>query len=224
MHRFFAAAFLLTAVAWADDETPPPSGPTPLVVQSIEDKYAAVVADLAKAKRTAADARLKSYRDQLAAHTKAGDFDKAQATKARIEQLEADAESDPAKAPKRPRPKDVVKFGGHTYALVKDAVTWHVAKQRCEEMGGHLATIESPAESAFVASLCTQSEYTWLGATDEDEEGHWKWVTGKPLTDTSWIVMDKQDENHYLGYNKSLKLWLDCTSVHRSTFVCEWDR
>lgn len=191
-----------------------------------EEKFAAEVAkadaESAKIKHAAAETRLKAYREALTAATKAGDFDKAMMLKARIEELEQEPEAAPLK---RPRPKDVVRFQGHTYALVKDAVTWHVAKQRCEEMGGHLVCMETPAEIQFVTNLCsTSSLFTWAGASDEESEGEWKWVNGKPVVDPRWITFDQQQENHYLGYCLEVKKWFDCTSTHRSFYVCEWDR
>ena len=198
---------------------------TEFVIPAAEEKFAADVgkaeADLAKIKQTAGAARLKVYKEKLSEATKAGDFDKATQIKARIEVLESEPE---AKAIKRPRPKDTVRFDGHAYALIKEPVPWHVAKHRCEEMGGHLVTLESVPEATFAESLCTTTEWTWMGATDEEEEGRWIWVTGKPLGSTSWIEQDHSDEQHYLAFNRLTKKWYDCNEEHRVNFVCEWDK
>ena len=215
------------AIAIAQETTPTTPVVEPAVLQAAEDKYASEVskaeAALAKVKRDAAAIRLKAYKDRLTEITKSGDFNKALSFKARIDQLEAEPESASSKQPKKPRPKDTVKFGGHTYALIKEPATWHVAKQRCEEMGGHLVCIESPAELQFVTGLCaTSSEFTWAGGTDEEKEGDWKWVTGKDIADTRWITFDQQQENHCLGYCLPVNKWLDCTSTHRSFYICEW--
>jgi Lectin C-type domain len=223
----FAVCLCLVRCAVADDVEP-------AILPSVESQYSAEAAkaeaevaraetEAAKARKAAAATRLKAYKERLAEVTKAGDFDKAQAIKARIEQLEKEPESKPAKTAKRPRPKDTVRFGGHTYALIKDPASWHVAKQRCEEMGGHLIVIDSSAEGAFFESLCTTTDWTWAGASDEETEGKWVWVTGKQLARTDWIAMDGSEEQHYLGFNRLSKKWHDCNEEHRVHFVCEWD-
>lgn len=77
----------------------------------------------------ASQERVKALKSALADATKAGDFDAATELKTRL----AEAES---AGGVKPRPKNTVKFGGHEYALIEDKATWHVAKRRCEEMGG----------------------------------------------------------------------------------------
>lgn len=231
---YAVVVLLINTLLYADE-------PVPFVIQSAEDKFASAAstaeaavakaeAEAAKARKAAAEIRLKAYKDRLAEVTKTGDFDKAIAVKARIEQLEKDSETAMEKTdnggskPKRPRPKDAVKFGGHWYALINDKAPWHVAKRRCEDMGGHLVTIDTPAERIFVESLCTATEWTWAGGTDEIDEGHWVWINGKPITTTDWIEMDLSDEQHYLGFNRITKKWYDCNEEHRTNYVCEWDR
>ncbi|MHC4253655.1 MAG: protein kinase domain-containing protein, partial [Planctomycetota bacterium] len=50
-------------------------------------------------------------------------------------------------------PADAAKFGGHWYKLFPEPTTWHDAKRRCEEAGGHLVTITSKEENDLVVSL-----------------------------------------------------------------------
>lgn len=230
MYRHLTAVACLTAAIVAGQE---PTSPTiaPAVLQSAEDKYATEVAkgealvakaeaESAKSRKLAADARLKAYKERLVEVTKAGDFDKAVAVKARIEQLEKEPDSDRPKPTKRPRPKDVVKFGGHTYALIKEPATWHVAKQRCEEMGGHLVCLETAAEDSFVRQLCGQ-ETVWAGASDEESEGNWVWVyKGSPVKVA--IRLDNAgDADHHLALFGNI--WHDGHAGTRYSFVCEWE-
>jgi hypothetical protein len=47
-------------------------------------------------------------------------------------------------------------------------------------VSGHLVTIFSAAENAFVASLITSvSGSAWIGASDALVEGEWRWVSGE---------------------------------------------
>ncbi|HVV99784.1 MAG TPA: C-type lectin domain-containing protein, partial [Planctomycetaceae bacterium] len=104
----------------------------------------------AKSMKEAYETRLKTYRSILAAATKAGDFDRATAVKAKIEEIEAErdeiGEAPAGKKKATKIPRDALAFGGHHYLIVDEQRTWHVAKRRCEEMGGHLATINTPEE------------------------------------------------------------------------------
>ncbi|MES2789101.1 MAG: lectin-like protein [Planctomycetota bacterium] len=160
--------------------------------------------------------RTRLLKTALADATKAGDFDAATELKTRLTAAESEGSI-------RPKPKNTVRFGGHEYALIDEKETWHVAKRKCEEMGGHLVTFDNASEMALASKLCTTAQFTWGGASDEVTEGQWLWVTGEKLADTSWIHFDQEENNHYLGFILSQKEWLDCTSVHRSPYICEWD-
>ena len=133
-------------------------------------------------------------------------------------------------------PQDATVFNGHSYKFFPDVLTWHQAKSRCEEMGGHLAIIESDAENSFVAAHAEKSisnrrdmDGVWIGATDELKEGAWKWVDANPLAFTKWgpgQPNNKQNEEHYLLLFLQTHEWSDQPDrsvQHTAYFVCEWD-
>lgn len=94
---------------------------------------------------------------------------------------------------------NVPTFNGHTYCLLDYSMTWAEAKDACEAMGGYLATITSQAEQEFIEKLIADGTKTmyWLGATDEENEGEWKWITGEPFIYTIPAYFD----NAYDGEN-----------------------
>jgi Lectin C-type domain len=204
----------------------------PFLLPSVEDTFssesakgdalvAKAEAEAAALRKTAAANRLKAYQARLAEVTMSGDFDKAQAVKARIEQLEKEPESKPAKTAKRPRPKDTVRFGGHSYALIKELATWHVAKQRCEEMGGHLVCVNGLQEQQFVATLCGTSA-AWVGATDETEEGQWYNVDGSSAIYSGAVVDNAGGLEHWMSWNG--ERFNDFHAGGRNWYVCEWHK
>lgn len=168
------------------------------------------------AKQKANVDRLKVLRTVLTDATKAGDFDAAMVAKALITSAEEAGTG-------RPKPKNVIKFGGHEYALIEDKATWHVAKRLCEEMGGHLATVNSPEENARLLAICKSSKAeAWIGATDEAVEGEWKWVDGSRIT--MEIHQDnRNDIQHYLVFHGMLGTWDDGDGGLRTSYLCEWD-
>lgn len=84
---------------------------------------------------------------------------------------------------------DAVEFNGHHYKIYDEAGYWSSAKASCEEKGGHLLTITSQEEQDFIEELIDSKgimKHYWLGATDEETEGTWKWITGEPWGFTHW--------------------------------------
>lgn len=225
MSHYLRGLMLLGAVSWAWCAVGQTANTKSFILDSAEQRFQATVgqaeAEVAKVQKAAGEARIKAYRDRLAEVTKTGDFDKAVAIKARIEQLEQPAVEAASKATsKRPRPKDTVSFDGHTYALIKDSASWHVAKRRCEDMGGYLACLETAAEGNFVRALCGNLT-TWVGGTDEEEEGTWVWCHGGTPVRLDVRLDNGGNADHYLALY--FGIWHDGNGGSRYAYVCEWD-
>ncbi len=77
----------------------------------------------------------------------------------------------------------------HWYDLIGPAY-WEDAKILAESqsylgMQGYLATITSAAENAFVAGNFGGNE-PWIGGSDKDEEGIWRWAGGPEGSQIFW--------------------------------------
>jgi hypothetical protein len=130
---------------------------------------------------------------------------------------------------------------GHWYLFIETALprTWHTARDAAATIGGHLATITTAAEQAFIVSIAPQyvdesGGQAWLGgfqdttAPDfEEPHGGWRWVTGEPMTYQPWMNAGQTapgsdflalayDVDRRLGWND---LWADYFGGRRFAFV-----
>ncbi|MBX3222360.1 MAG: hypothetical protein KF795_17705 [Labilithrix sp.] len=129
---------------------------------------------------------------------------------------------------------------GHRYAvrLYPSAVPWTTARDDAVSAGGHLVTITSAGEEAFVATVMSASPGAyveaygpWIGAYQPDRgdggnepAGGWVWVTGEPWSFTSWRDGEpndsggKEDYGHYFdsAWND---ITLDGSDIVRSAVI-----
>ena len=115
---------------------------------------------------------------------------------------------------------------GHTYKRFDTSSTWQQAKATCTGQGAHLATVTSQQENDFLAALSTST--AWLGGTDEQVEGTWRWITGEAWSFTRWNTRQPDNnlgnENYVeFGGSQYGAFWNDLPSVTRA-FICEWGR
>ena len=77
------------------------------------------------------------------------------------------------------------------YKLVVEDISWEMASQKSQDMGGHLVTITSQAEMDEVIALAneTGANYIWLGGNTSYDKygkiiGHW--ITGEEFSYSAW--------------------------------------
>lgn len=107
---------------------------------------------------------------------------------------------------------------GHVYAVVHvpSGLTWHEARARAVEAGGHLATLGTAEENAFVITLADQAFADafntagvgpWLGAYQPNPNGPneplggWEWIDGTPFVFMDWRPTQPDNSSgaeHYL--------------------------
>ena len=111
---------------------------------------------------------------------------------------------------------------GHFYELVTPAngIRWTAAEIASEGrtmrgVPGHLATVASEEENAFIVELVQGNLtrwYTWIGLTDRRTEGLFEWVTAEPLQYSNW---DSNEPNDYTGDEEYAIIRWDTTPVGR---------
>lgn len=123
--------------------------------------------------------------------------------------------------------KDAIIFNGHIYKIFREPLSWDDAKVYCEQLGGHLATVTSAAEDSALYSYLARSggQNCYLGATDVETEGVWKWVTGERWDYANWETTEPNGKNtqNWLGYYHTYESgkWDDISG--KLWFVCEWE-
>lgn len=122
-------------------------------------------------------------------------------------------------------------YNEHSYIMFDYSLGWKAAQRVCENLGGYLATVNSLAENEILVSLIQQGEMDryYLGGTDEQEEGNWKWITDEKWTiDKLWTPGEPTNSNnseHYITLEKSTGLWNDVIEQDfRRGFICEIEK
>lgn len=135
---------------------------------------------------------------------------------------------------------DAVEYVGHVYAIYnikeENLETWDECESFCEDMGGHLAVIETKEENDFLYQYIREKGLVvaFFGYTDQYSEGNWEWITGENAGYTNWAKgqpnngknnKNKKEENYAEFYKETQDgTWNDApfgSNTHR--FICEWE-
>ncbi|MDA7613434.1 hypothetical protein N8598_03975, partial [Akkermansiaceae bacterium] len=109
--------------------------------------------------------------------------------------------------------------GGPQFQIIEGDFTWQEAKADAEAKGGQLAVLDTQdkidAANAYLNENSTKSLETFIGLTDEAEEGKWLWLTGAPLTVSNW--RDGEPNNigneDYVYLKPDDRTWADTKST-----------
>jgi hypothetical protein len=133
-------------------------------------------------------------------------------------------------------PREAKPWNGHRYLVVDEAVTWHVAKLRCEAAGGHLLRIESGEEQKFIEKLLANTgKRSWyMDGSDEDAEGQWQFSDRRLFQYTNWGPQEPGNVGGELEHSAAIAAdgqfgyphgkWIDLACYFRTGFICEWDQ
>jgi len=146
----------------------------------------------------------------------------------KLKQIDVVATPATATPPGAAIPEDAQQYRGHYYKVFRARLTWHLAGQECEKMGGHLVRIESAGEQEFVNGLIGPGQYAfWIDGSDETREGDWRFGNGQRITYSNW---DSENPSNHYGGEHALEIrqkyggrWNDNASGRRHPFICEWD-
>ena len=140
---------------------------------------------------------------------------------------------------------NLVPFNGHYYAVYDEALPWEEANRACIERGGYLVCINDLREQQFIqtAVITGNKLYYWIGLSDFEDEGNFRWTNGDPLTYTNWNVDQPDDwqqsedyvmlpnrDSYYEEWANVFGTWNDMNSygdrdhdLEQMGYICEWD-
>ena len=127
-------------------------------------------------------------------------------------------------------------FNGHYYKVFNGGTvsTWEDAKVYCENIGGHLAVIQSKEENMFLSDLIHSlgMKTAYFGYSDAKKEGQWEWVYGDSSY-TNWHSGEPNNDGGKENYAEFYWKWTDGTwndgnfakgtQADESAFICEWE-
>jgi hypothetical protein len=119
---------------------------------------------------------------------------------------------------------------GHYYQRITNSnlFTWDEANASAISMGGHLATVTSANENTFLVTNAFDGfsafggfyGQLFLGATDSETEGVWKWVTGETWSYTNWWP---GEPNNAYGGNQDYLAMVHVSHNFYYGFQNNWD-
>uniref|UniRef100_A0AAY5EYQ1 C-type lectin domain-containing protein n=1 Tax=Electrophorus electricus TaxID=8005 RepID=A0AAY5EYQ1_ELEEL len=131
-------------------------------------------------------------------------------------------------------------FRSKLYYISLEMKTWSEGRQDCNNRGADLVIINSREEQRERASVHLifhtlqphLQEFTvkmvgnskaWIGLTDTEKEGEWKWVDGTEFTTEYWKENEPNDidNNEDCVEQTNKKGWNDNACSEKQMWICE---
>ena len=77
---------------------------------------------------------------------------------------------------------------GSSYYEIVAGPSWTKAKENAISLGGNLASIQTSEENTYLFTniVSTQSNHVWIGGSDQELEGSFKWSDNSPWSYANW--------------------------------------
>lgn len=108
------------------------------------------------------------------------------------------------------------------YRQLDALATWATARSSCQDWGGDLVEVTTPAVNELIAAEVDDS--VWIGANDLQNEGEMVWVSGAPVEYANWAQAqpdDFQGEEDCVERRTPDGLWNDAPCGGAKRAICE---
>ena len=121
--------------------------------------------------------------------------------------------------------KNWVQNGDHCYYWSLTTAHWAKAEKGCNYCKGHLASVTSEATNKFILSETKKQNISmpiWLGGSDKEEQGIWKWTDQSPWSFENWAENETSQGGNCLCYNSpaTTPRWSPSKCDQRFQYVC----
>ena len=119
--------------------------------------------------------------------------------------------------------EEISYVAGSKFRYHNTPLSWMEAEAVCISEGGHLASTLSASELEEAAFLVEENGKTlaWVGATDKEVEGQWKWVDGEAWLLTSWYGNWRNGgKKQNCGFIRSTRDLDDISCGQKKHFIC----
>nr|XP_021327539.1 C-type lectin domain family 4 member E-like [Danio rerio] len=129
-------------------------------------------------------------------------------------------------------PETWIKSEGGYYVFSSDVMDWSSSRNRCLDLGGGLVIINSHKEQETLAKHVRTvglNALFWIGLTDSQTEGDWRWVDDTNLQRSFWDKPpdDNKDANPLgedcvvLNGKIEAASWGDVSCLRKERSICE---
>ncbi|XP_041925781.1 CD209 antigen-like protein A isoform X2 [Alosa sapidissima] len=109
------------------------------------------------------------------------------------------------------------------YKVSSEKRSWQESRDSCLNMGADLIVVNDIEEQKFLLPY----KNVWIGLSDTDNEGVWKWVDGTPLTIKYWAPGEPNNAGNEDCAEISskaanpMKAWNDVPCYSSFQYICE---
>lgn len=103
--------------------------------------------------------------------------------------------------------------GGKCYYLSPESIelNWNNSRDICRRLRADLVKIESREEQKFILNKLQLNDWFWIGLSDSETEGQWKWMDGSPLDQS--LSFWSQEPDDWKGSNNEFSDGEDCAVI-----------
>ncbi|XP_069858271.1 C-type lectin domain family 17, member A isoform X2 [Dipodomys merriami] len=113
-------------------------------------------------------------------------------------------------------------FEDKCYFFSSTTASWDEARSFCQESYSHLVIVNSFAEHNFISRAHGSPRVYWLGLSDKDREGEWRWLDGSRVTLSFWDPQEPNNshEEDCASMNRGGS-WNDLSCAKTTYWICE---
>jgi len=121
-------------------------------------------------------------------------------------------------------PKGWIKRNNFCYKFPNKKQNYITADKTCSSEGAHISSVENADEAKFLNKLAGKQQI-FIGFTDQDKEGTFKWADGSTSTYTNWAPGEPNNSGKTgedCGTLRKDLIWNDINCKdHKRLFVCK---